>query len=289
MTNTRPFIAGEREYFGDLEEILLEEKGFRVVGPIDGITTKHPVWVVEKDVKEYIMKFNFDHPLVCSQNNILTEARYLQMLQDIPGIVGYVDSGTIRTNKSYDHEGEEGKGDLHYVIKELLPGPTLAGTVITSEMKKQMLETMENVHGRGVLYEEEVGAFDFVLDEGGRPVLVDLEYMRSVYHNTAGIEKAKDKIRLLGDVLEIRSPKAMLKCGWEYTKPFMGIFAEKMVYGTGTIAFGFTIMDALSKVMGSDQFHIMGQEGDYTPNIILGLVGTALYVGAFFIGDKLDS
>ena len=157
MVSTRPFIDGEKEYFGDLEEILLAEKGFRVVGPIAEITTKHPVWIVEKEGKKYIMKFNFDHPLVCSQNNILNEARYLELLKNIPGIVGYVDSGTIRTNKSRDHEGMEGKGDLHYVIKELLPGPTLAGAVITSELKKQMLETMEKVHELGYLYEEEVG------------------------------------------------------------------------------------------------------------------------------------
>ncbi len=177
-------LLPERQY-GSLCD-LLKEKGYDFVKPLDAST--HGVFLMKNgDGKEFVLKANWDYRDESHNfgGGIQNEFSIGKKLEGIPGIAQIVEGQRVVVN----HEGlmhmfdehKTGKMPVSYSIKEYVPGKTLS-TIdeITGKMESQMFETMRETHKRGVAYETEVNLNDFVLDETGRPVLVDFEFMKTI-------------------------------------------------------------------------------------------------------------
>ena len=176
--------AIERRY-GSLCD-KLKDKGYEFVKELEGST--HGVFLLKKDDnKEYVLKVDWEYN--DGEHNfgkgLRNEPRIGEKLKDVPGIAKIVEGGYMMVNHegrmaAFD-QGRTGMMPVVYSIKEYLPGKTLSSLdEITNDMERQMFETMQEVHKRGIAYEEEVNLNDFVLDETGRPTLVDFEFMPAI-------------------------------------------------------------------------------------------------------------
>lgn len=150
-------------------DLLIRElihKGYHVTGPFHAPhhDESRPKLSVTKSGKPFIVKYSSVSP-----NSIDAETSYArEELAGIPGIVSVVDHGSARKNGIF----------LTYNIKPHLPGPRLCDVSLTRELGGMVLDTQQRMHERGVLLEPETRLDDFVLDENGRPTLVDMEYLQ---------------------------------------------------------------------------------------------------------------
>lgn len=154
-------------------DLLIREllhKGYHHIGPFHAPSESRPKLAVVREGKPFIVKYSS-----VSSESIASETSYGRELADIPGIVPIVDAGSVSHNGLF----------IQYNIKPHLPGPRLDDVSLTRELGDMVLDTQQRMHDRGVLIKCETRRDDFVLDEHGRPTLVDMEYLKTLEEPTS--------------------------------------------------------------------------------------------------------
>ncbi len=175
------------EPYKSLVEFFNKEKGFEYLGQrFDNNSTSnlHNFIYFDKDNEKYFLKAYSDY----SENLLVKEQIIAARLMDIAGITKIKDINNINFQiDDFPHL------TIHYTIKQLIIGPSLENVIITKEREKQLFDTMNQVHKRGIKYGNNICLSDFVLDTEDRPTLKDFENLRFL---KSRYEKSEDKANL---------------------------------------------------------------------------------------------
>src|SRR3989338_580045 len=269
--------------YGDFFERLERQEGYHFVKRMEGST--HPIWVVEKEGKQYVAKFNWDHPYYV--DGLKQERKFLSLSVD--GVVKLVDEGevTVETKGAWPEE----RIGIVYNIKELLPGPNMRDVdVITADMVAYAMETVDRLHGRGISCERDMQLADFVLDSERRPVIVDMEHAR---YFGFGLRARSNKItqrKELLSMLEEHTPG----CTYEQSRirlcdvKEISVDAAKVFAGFGVAIGGIALF---SHGLSSSLFAESGSDFLSARSALSALetvAGLGLFAGGFYwLGEKI--
>ena len=149
-----------------LVNYLERDKGYSFQGIVETSDKTHTLLQFEREGHLYAVKVSCGNSKGGSWA-MLREMVNCQRLEDVSGIVTVYEGERLVLGGSY----------VGYVVKDWLPGEKLSEVDLTQDMADYMLNTMEEVHRRGLVYEPDLNSGDFVLNAEGLPILVDTENM----------------------------------------------------------------------------------------------------------------